>query len=149
SSVAIISKYNRLIENVSLSLHGGKVTDDGYNNIFERRYFSEPTRYQGTVFSLLTGGAGLNNICHWFVDVLPRLHLLRQSGLYDKVDWFLVPSVRYSYQVETLRLLGIPEDKLIASDQHPHVTADCIIASTAPRGNHTLVPHWLGDYIQS
>jgi capsular polysaccharide biosynthesis protein len=149
SCVAIISKYNRLIENVSLSLKDGKVTEAGYSNIFEQRYFSEPTKLEGTVFSLLTGGAGLNNICHWFVDVLPRLHLLKESGLYDKVDWFLVPSLRYGYQLETLRLLGIPDGKLIASDQHPHIMADNIIASTAPRGNHTLVPHWLCDYIQS
>jgi capsular polysaccharide biosynthesis protein len=147
SCVAIISKYNNLIENVSLSLKDGKVTEDGYSNIFEQRYFSSPTKFNGTVFSLLTGGAGLNNISHWFVDVLPRLHLLKESGLYDKVDWFLVPSLRYGYQLETLRLLGIPESKLIAGDKHPHLTADSIIASTAPRGNHTLVPHWLCDYI--
>jgi hypothetical protein len=148
SCVAIISKYNRLIENVSLSLKNGKVTDAGYSIIFEQRYFSKPIKFEGTVFSLLTGGAGLNNISHWFVDVLPRLHLLKESGLYDKVDWFLVPSLRYGYQLETLRLLGIPEGKLIAGDKHPHITADCIIASTAPRGNHTLVPHWLCNYIQ-
>ncbi|WP_299700707.1 glycosyltransferase family 61 protein [uncultured Pontibacter sp.] len=149
SCVAIISKYNHLIENVSLSLKDGKVTEAGYSNIFEQRYFTSPTKFDGTVFSLLTGGAGLNNICHWFIDVLPRLHLLKKSGLYDKVDWFLVPSLRYGYQLETLRLLGIPDSKLIAGDKHPHLTADCIIASTAPRGNHTLVPHWLCDYIQS
>lgn len=146
--VAIISKYNRLIENVSLSLKNGKVTDAGYSIIFEQRYFSKPTKFEGTVFSLLTGGAGLNNISHWFVDVLPRLHLLKESGLYDKVDWFIVPSLRYGYQAETLRLLGIPAEKLIAGDKHPHITADCIIASTAPRGNYTLVPHWLCNYIQ-
>ncbi|MBF8963732.1 glycosyltransferase family 61 protein [Pontibacter sp. FD36] len=148
STVAIISKYNRLIENVSLSMKEGKVTENGYNNIFEQRYFSTPTRFEGTVFSLLTGGAGLNNISHWFVDVLPRLHLLKESGLYDKVDWFLVPSLRYGFQLETLRLLGIPDAKLIAGDEHPHIMADCIIASTAPRGNHTLVPQWLCQYIQ-
>ncbi|PVY42159.1 glycosyltransferase family 61 protein [Pontibacter virosus] len=148
SCVAIISKYNHLIEHVSLSLKDGKVTEAGYSTVFEQRYFTTPTKFNGTVFSLLTGGAGLNNISHWFVDVLPRLHLLKASGLYDKVDWFLVPSLRYDYQRETLRLLNIPEERLIASDKCPHLTADCIIASTAPRGNHTLVPHWLCDYIQ-
>lgn len=149
SCIAVISKYNHLIENVSLSLKDGKVTESGYNNVFEQRYFSRPTKLEGTVFSMLTGGAGLNNISHWFIDVLPRLHLLKESGLFDKVDWFLVPSLRYGYQSETLRLLGIPAGKIIAGDKHPHITADSIIASTAPRGNHTLVPHWLCDYIKS
>ncbi|WP_299759229.1 glycosyltransferase 61 family protein [uncultured Pontibacter sp.] len=148
SSVAVVSQYNKLVENVSLSLSGGKVSEPNLNNIFEQRYFSTPVRFKGTVFSMLTGGAGINNIGHWFLDVLPRLHLLRESGLYDKVDWFYVPSTRYSFQTETLELLGIPVDKIIEGDKHPHIAADCIIASTAPRGNHTLIPKWLCDYVQ-
>ncbi|WP_299820562.1 glycosyltransferase 61 family protein [uncultured Pontibacter sp.] len=148
SSVAIISRYNRVIENVSLSLVSGKVTEPNLNNIFEQRYFTVPKKFDGTVFSLLTGGAGINNIGHWFIDVLPRLHLLRKSGLYDSVDWFMVPSLRYDFQVETLELLGIPASKIIEGDKHPHIAADCIIASTAPRGNHTLVPEWLCTYIR-
>ena len=149
SSVAILTQQNKIVDQVSLNLKHGKAADASQNNIFEQRYFSPPKKIDGTVFSLLTGGAGLNNISHWFVDVLPRLHLLRESGLYNKVDWFLVPSLRYDYQRETLELLGIPKEKLIAGDLNPHITADCIIASTAPRGNYTLVPTWLCEYIQS
>lgn len=149
NSVAVITQDNRVVDNVSLSLINGRATGPELNNVFEQRYFSAPTKLQGTVYSLLTGGAGINNISHWFVDVLPRLHLLKKSGLYDKVDWFLVPSLRYDYQRETLDLLGIPAEKLIAGDLNPHLTADLMIASTAPRGNYTLVPTWLSDYIQS
>ncbi|MFD1187549.1 glycosyltransferase family 61 protein [Pontibacter rugosus] len=148
SSIAVVSQYNRLIENVSLSLMSGKVAEPNLNNIFEQRFFTPPHKVEGTVFSMLTGGAGINNIGHWFLDVLPRLHLLRESGLYDKVDWFYVPSLRYSYQTETLELLGIPSEKIITGDKYTHVAADCVIASTAPRGNHTLVPKWLCNFIQ-
>jgi len=148
SSVAVVTQYNRLVEDVSLSLVNGKVTEPNLNNIFEQRFFTAPKKLQGTVFSLLTGGAGMDNIGHWFIDVLPRLHLLRKSGLYEQVDWFLVPSTRYNYQTETLELLGIPAAKIICGDEYPHITADCIIASTAPRGNHTLVPRWLCNYIR-
>ena len=148
SSVAVISRYNRVVENVSLSLVSGKVTEPNLNNIFEQRYFTKPEKYDGTVFSMLTGGAGINNISHWFIDVLPRLHLLQKSGLYDTVDWFLVPSLRYDYQLETLDLLGIPLSKVIEGDKHPHIAADCVIASTAPRGNHTLIPEWMCTFIR-
>ncbi|PRY11226.1 uncharacterized protein DUF563 [Pontibacter ummariensis] len=148
SSVAVVSQYNRLIENISLSLVKGKVTEPDLNNIFEQRYFLPPLKLKGKVFSLLSGGAGINNIGHWFIDVLPRLHLLRKSGLYESIDWFYVPSLQYSYQTETLDLLGIPLNKIIAGDEHPHLAADCVVASTAPRGNHTLVPKWLCDFIQ-
>jgi hypothetical protein len=92
SSVSVITQYNRVVENVSLSLTQGKVTEPNLNNIFEQRFFSTPIKFNGTVFSMLTGGAGINNISHWFLDVLPRLHLLRESGLYNKVDWFLTGS---------------------------------------------------------
>lgn len=149
SSVSVITRYNRIVENVSLSLTGGKVTEPNLNNIFEQRFFTKPQKFNGTVFSMLTGGAGINNISHWFLDVLPRLHLLRESGLFDKIDWFLVPSLKYDYQLETLELLDIPKERIIAGDKYPHVTADCIVASTAPRGNHTLVPKWLCDYIRN
>ncbi|WP_187261479.1 glycosyltransferase family 61 protein [Pontibacter beigongshangensis] len=149
NSVAIISRFNNLVGEVSLSLNEGKVIDPALNPVFGQRYFKSPVKIQGTVFSLLSGGAGINNISHWFIDVLPRLHLLQKSGLYEKIDWFLVPSLRYSYQTETLAMLGIPSEKLLAGDQHPHITADCIIASTAPRGSHTLLPTWLCDYIKS
>lgn len=148
SSVAVVSQYNRVIENVSLSLTDGKVTEPDLNNIFEQRYFSAPTRFKGTVFTMLSGGAGVNNIGHWFLDVLPRLHLLRESGLYDEVDWFLVPSTRYSFQTESLELLGIPREKIITGMEYKHLVADRLVASTAPRGSHTLVPKWLCQYIR-
>lgn len=148
SSVAIVTQQNKVVDNVSLSLEEGKVVPSHRNNIFNQSYFQAPTRFKGTVFSLLTGGAGLNNIGHWFLDVLPRLHLLRESGLYNEVDWFLVPSTHYGYQTETLELLGIPANKIITGTEYRHLTADRIIASTAPRGNHTLVPRWLGQFIR-
>lgn len=148
SSIAFINRRNNLVDNVSLSLKHGKVTNAAFNPIFEQQYFTKPVKFKGTVFSMLTGGAGLNNISHWYIDVLPRLHLLQKSGLYDEVDWFLVPSLQYGYQSESLHLLGIPEEKIIAGDVYPHIQADKIIASTAPRGNHTLIPLWLCEYIR-
>ncbi|MBC5773091.1 glycosyltransferase family 61 protein [Pontibacter sp. KCTC 32443] len=148
SSIAIITKDNKLVDNVSLSLKDGKVTKPENNNIFSQQMFSEPVRLQGNVFTMLSGGAGINNIGHWFLDVLPRLHLLQQSGLFDQIDWFLVPSTRYSYQTETLELLGISKEKIISGETHTHIVADKIIASTAPRGNHTLVPKWLITYMR-
>ncbi len=149
SSIAIITKDNKVVDNVSLSLRDGKVTPQEYNSIFKQRMFSEPVYFKGTVFTMLSGGAGINNIGHWFLDVLPRLHLLQKSGLYDEVDWFLVPSMRYSYQTETLEILGIPRDKIITGEEYPHIKADRLIASTAPRGNHSLVPKWLIDYTRN
>ncbi|MER2997611.1 glycosyltransferase family 61 protein [Pontibacter populi] len=149
SSIAIITQDNKLIDNVSLSLENGKVTIPEKNNVFRQRMFTKPAKIQGTLFTMLSGGAGINNIGHWFLDVLPRLHLLQKSGLLEQVDWFLVPSTRYSYQTETLDMLGIPKYKILSGEDYNHITADRLLASTAPRGNHTLVPQWLIHYMRA
>lgn len=149
SSIAIISQDNKLIDNVSLSLKDGKVTAPEKNNVFRQRMFTKPVKINGTLFTMLSGGAGMNNIGHWFLDVLPRLHLLQKSGLMEQVDWFLVPSLRYSYQTETLDMLGIPKYKILSGEHYTHITADRLLASTAPRGNHTLVPKWLIHYMRA
>lgn len=76
------------------------------------------------VLSSLSG----NTYFHWIVDVLPRLELLRRSGIsLESIDWFLVNSDRHSFQRETLSQLGIPAAKIIASDQHPHIQATELI----------------------
>ncbi len=66
---------------------------------------------------------------HWMVDVLPRFELLRQSGIdLTTIDWFLVNSTNHSFQRETLNMLKIPAEKILASDQHPHIQAEQLIA---------------------
>lgn len=147
-SIAIITQSGKLVDNVSLSLIDGKVVRPQQNNIFRQSHFTQPVKFDGTVFTMLSGGAGINNIGHWFLDVLPRLHLLQKSGMFEQVDYFLVPSTRYSYQIETLEMLGIPKEKIISGENYTHLTADRLIASTAPRGNYTLVPEWLITYMR-
>jgi capsular polysaccharide biosynthesis protein len=118
------------------------------NVIFKQRYFQLPHKVRGTVFSLLAGGGGAINYGHWLLDVLPRLHLLRRSGWWEQVDWFLVPSLQYKFQRETLELLGIPLDKCLASDTHRHIQADTLLASTSPRGNGLAYPVWAVSYLR-
>lgn len=69
-----------------------------------------------------------NTYFHWMVDVLPRLELLRQQMDLDQIDWFVVNSIQHPFQVETLKMLGIPLDRVIASDQHPYIQATELIA---------------------
>ncbi|MBW4464192.1 MAG: DUF563 domain-containing protein [Pegethrix bostrychoides GSE-TBD4-15B] len=76
------------------------------------------------VLSNLSG----NTYFHWMVDVLPRVELLRQHLDLKQIDWFLVNSIQHPFQVETLKMLGIPLDRVIASDQHPYIQATELIA---------------------
>ena len=59
----------------------------------------------GSVLSLLTGGAGNNNYWHWLFDVLPRFGLCSQLINLEKIDFFLLPSLLKKYQGESLDCL--------------------------------------------
>jgi hypothetical protein len=149
ASIAIISEDNNLIGDVSFSYNYGRVVRPEDNNIFRQKYFVKPEKYKGTVFTMLTGGAGINNYSHWLLDVLPRLHLLKESGLFDKIDWFLIPAYKHDFQRDMLDMLGIGKDKIIEGEKHTHIQADTVIASTAPRGTDQIIPFWLSPFLQS
>ena len=65
----------------------------------------------GTVFSLLTGGAGNANYWHWLFDVLPRLKILKSKMNISEIDFFLFPDLKENFQRETLDFLDIPLKK--------------------------------------
>lgn len=149
ASIAIISEDNKMLGDVSFSYNYGRTVQPSQNSIFKQKFFRAPKKVDGVVFTLISGGAALNNYSHWLLDALPRIHLLKESGMFDKVDWFLVPAYKYDYQKQTLSLLGIGPEKIIAGDLHPHIQADTILASTAPRGNDSIIPFWLCDFLRN
>ena len=61
--------------------------------------------------SLLSGGAANNNYGHWLTDVLPRFYLFNKFYSIKKIDFFLVPNFEFSYQKDTLKILGIEKKK--------------------------------------
>jgi hypothetical protein len=142
--VAVISEDNKLIHDVSFQFSLKQTCTPAENAVFNQKYFHQPIQYKGTVFSALIGGGPINNYGHWLIDVLPRIYLLKESGLFDSVDWFLVPNYQYDYQKESLKLLGIDESKVINGQQVHHLQADAIITTTAPRGERSfLIPDWI------
>lgn len=143
SNVAVISADNRVVGQASSQYCGGSYSPDPKDNlIFQQRFFRRPMRLQGTVFSMLAGYAAMDYFFHWINDSLPKLKLLRESGLFDEVDWFLVPSFKYPYQRETLRALGIGEERVIDASVHRHIAADRIITASNPRVD-AHIPVWV------
>jgi hypothetical protein len=147
-SVAVISADNKLIHDVSFTYSETETVEPENNNIFRRKYFTLPKVYKGVVFNMVFGGVCISNTGHWLTDILPRLHLLKKSGLFDKVDYFLVPSIKHDFQRDSLRMLGIPLEKLIDGEENPHITADTIIACTTPRGFDEAIPQWTIDFLR-
>ena len=130
NAIAIINEDNQLLAEVSREYPGQLPGCDKYD-INNHRFFTTEElppleQINGTV-AVLCGLSG-NVYFHWMVDILPRIEILRRNGInFEQIDWFLINSTKQPFQQETLRILGIPEDKIIESDRHPYIQAKKLI----------------------
>jgi tetratricopeptide (TPR) repeat protein/capsular polysaccharide biosynthesis protein len=101
------------------------------HRIFELETLPALEQVNGRV-AVLTGLSG-HVYFHWMVDVLPRLEMLNQAGVdLESIDWFLLNSDRQPFQQATLDALGIPANKVLLSDRHPHIQAQQLIVPSFP-----------------
>ncbi|MEG3894151.1 MULTISPECIES: tetratricopeptide repeat protein [unclassified Microcoleus] len=134
-AIAVITPDNYLLADVSRDypgfLPGCEKHDVRKHSVFKLESFPGLKQIDGSV-AVLSGLSG-NVYFHWMVDVLPRIELLRHSGRdLAEIDWFLVNSCQHQFQRETLRILGIPEEKVLESDRLPHIQArELIVPSFA------------------
>lgn len=89
-------------------------------------------KINGIVFSLLSGGAAKDNFTHWFSDIIPRIKIFSMKFKLSKIDKFYVPSIKYRYQIESLKKLGIKQSQLISSEKYKHIKAKYIYATSHP-----------------
>ena len=101
------------------------------HTIFNQESIPSVEKIDGKV-ALLSGLAG-HVYYHWMFDILPRIELIRRSGIKSsEIDWFVVNSLSKPYQKETLNILGIPSEKILESDRHNHVQATELIIPSFP-----------------
>ncbi|WP_413166755.1 tetratricopeptide repeat protein [Capilliphycus salinus ALCB114379] len=129
-AIAILTPDNQLLADVSREYPGELPGCQGYNpenhQVFHQKKLPPVKSVKGSV-AVLSGLSG-NIYFHWMVDVLPRIDLLRQSGIkLEEIDGFVVNSYQLPFQRETLNLLGIPTEKLLESDRHCHLQAERLI----------------------
>ncbi|MEK0193815.1 glycosyltransferase family 61 protein, partial [Microcoleus anatoxicus] len=129
-AIAVITPDNYLLADVSRDypgfLPGCEKHDIRKHSVFNLESFPPLKQIEGRV-AVLSGLSG-NVYFHWMVDVLPRIELLRRSGRdLAEIDWFLVNSCQHQFQRDSLRILGIPEEKVLESDRLPHIQATELI----------------------
>ncbi|OCR00908.1 hypothetical protein BCD67_24450 [Oscillatoriales cyanobacterium USR001] len=150
SAIAVISPDNYLLADISRDypgfLPGCEKHDITKHSIFKLESLPKLEQIDGKV-AVLSGLSG-NVYFHWMVDVLPRIELLRLSGIdFDKIDWFLVNNSQQPFQQETLKALGVPKNKILASDNHPHIQAKQLIVPSFP-GYLGWPPLWVIDFLR-
>ncbi|WP_276372042.1 glycosyltransferase family 61 protein [Chryseolinea sp. H1M3-3] len=146
ANMAVISRENLLVEQVSFQWSNDNVLSGKHNILFREKQFIAPKKYKGKVFSMLAGGGAITYYYHWVFDAIPKIFLLKQSGLFDEIDYFLVPNYIYPYQKEYLTHFGISPDKIINGEAVKHLEADeLFVASYVRIDDHH--PKWICDFL--
>ncbi|MCT7980780.1 tetratricopeptide repeat protein [Laspinema olomoucense] len=100
-------------------------------------------KIEGTVAFISTLGG--DTYYHWWVDIIPRLELLRRSGIdWDKIDKFVINNVRHSFQKDLIHTLNIPPEKLITSLDYPHLQATQLLVPSVTSSTEK----WFGPFIE-
>lgn len=134
NSITVLSADRNLLADVSREYPGQLPICTRPHSSFQR--FLQSSNQSAELIAgrvaVLAGLSG-HNYFHWMVDVLPRLELLRRSGLrWSDLDWFWINQVQANFQQETLGYLGIPSDKILAADRHPFIQAETLVVPSFP-----------------
>lgn len=99
--------------------------------IFDLDSLPPLTKLKGKVAVL--SGLAKNSYYHWMFDILPRIELIRLSEFdLESIDWFAIDEIKQPFQKESLSMLGIPQTKLITSNQTPFIEAEELIVPSFP-----------------
>lgn len=147
-NMAVITPDGDMIEEVSFQWANDETLKAKDNKLFTETLFLKPKKYKGSVFSLLAGGGAISYYYHWLFDAMPKLFLLQQAGLFEKIDYFLVPNDTLPFQKELLKHFGIGPEKVINSQHVNHVEADTLyVASYVRLEEHQ--PKWACDFLRN
>lgn len=139
---ATIAEDDRVLTDLSLDF--GNLPNN--HSIFSEWRLGSVHRVKGTAAALTSAKA--NIYFHWMTDLLPRIELLRRSGIdLTSIDKFIVNSYSSPFQQETLTALGISSDKIIESSKYPHIKTETLLASSLPTlpGNP---PAWVCEFLR-
>ncbi len=146
---------NKIVKGASFQFRNTKNTDISENIVFHKGTPKIKKNLNGTVFSLLTGGAGNANYWHWLFDVLPRLNILKKKIDLSEIDYFLFPDLKEKFQKETLDILKVPYKKRISSINFRHIETNRSIATdhpyvikNDPSNEIQNLPYWILKFLR-
>src|SRR5271165_47970 len=139
TSHGLLVRDGVLLTSHLLSLSKESITEAaGYGNLYTRaeeysRVIDEP------IVSL--AGPGHLIFGHWLVDFLPKLYLLRQSGIDPRAAKYLLPANTPHFALSWLQLLGITTQQLVFFEPYDEVVgATHLIVPTLLRTNGRTHP---------
>tara|TARA_B110000037_G_scaffold34737_1_gene42293 strand:+ start:384 stop:1478 length:1095 start_codon:yes stop_codon:yes gene_type:complete len=129
-NVAAISN-NNLVVGTGFQKINGILKDEMDNICLKKGTPRIKIKKAGTLLALIQDGSE-NNYSHWLFDILPRLKIIEKNNLIKKIDYFLLPELKYSFQYETLKLLNISTKKILSNRKNRHIEAEKLIVTDHP-----------------
>ncbi len=100
----------------------------------------------GTAMVLMSD-IGDGNYCHWLLDELPRVALIR-----DRPEVrVIMAAIPVPWRRETLRLLGVGDDRIVELGPHEAARADTLLVPSCTQDMQHVAhkgAHWVIDYIR-
>ncbi|MEZ4774403.1 MAG: glycosyltransferase family 61 protein [Bacteroidia bacterium] len=141
-SMAVISPEDKLIGEISYEF----AEDLGKSIIMSKLRLSPAHYFPGKAVSLTTVKG--EQFFHWILDILPKLAIMRGAGMNcNMLDYVIVNSTKSRFMRETLALAGVPMEKVITTDDHPHIKVDELLVPSKPgwTGNP---PAWSIEFLR-
>tara|TARA_Y100000768_G_scaffold131051_1_gene97415 strand:- start:2987 stop:4060 length:1074 start_codon:yes stop_codon:yes gene_type:complete len=102
--------------------HGrDKIISPKHNPVLRKGLTNFRKTYKGNVLSLVQG-ASTENYFHWLMDILPKIKIFSSKFSINKIDYFYLGRLALS-QKQSLKYLGIKNNKIIDSTKHKHILA--------------------------
>ena len=127
-NVAIING-NQIIKNISFQQKNSFIKPTKYNSTIKQGTPAIQKKIKGKVLILCQGASGINNYCHWLLDILPKFRICEEVYNLKDIDYFYIQN-KTVFQKESLKKIGIPLNKIIDCGKYKHIKADKIIALT-------------------
>ena len=139
-NAAIITPDGKLLSDVSKQL-GTKIIE---HRIFRRFKLPKLIETRKVVGVLATDQG--DTYFHWFFDVIPRLYLIEQMNL--KVDKYIINYSNKLYQNQTLKILGIDQEKIIPSSDNLYLEASILMVPSLVNNASGNMPDWACEYLR-
>jgi len=134
----IITPDDKLLSDFSLEFYE-RAHD---NPILYRFALRRVKKYAGKL--AVISSCNSTNYYHWMLDILPRIELLRLGNYIP--DKYVIDSSR-NFQKESLKILKISENEIIANSNKLHIKADRLLVPSLP-SNAANTSGWVCDFLR-
>ena len=125
-------KKNNIIRKISLQLLNGGIFQKNYKNeVFKFGTTKLKTKINGPILSVIQD-ISANNYFHFLFDVAAKIIISSKKYNLNSFRYILLPTIKYSFQKDIIKALGLDIKKIIDAGKLRHIETDTAIVPQHP-----------------